>query len=211
MPTVVCVLRSGGDFDLSWVRALHRGVRDHLPGADFFCLSDVNFQILGVERIPLLHAWPGWWAKISMFQPELFAGPLLYLDLDTLPIGSLEDLGAYTGSFAAISDFYRPQEMASGILAFTPSDRTAAIYETFVKDSREIMKRHPGRSDHWYRKVLGKVKRLQDLFPGQIVSMKAHAKHSAPGGAKVICAHGKPRFSETRAGWVHYTWKARTK
>lgn len=211
MPTIVCVLRSGGDYDPSWVLALYRGVREHLSQFDFFCLTDQHFNILGVETIPLQHDFPGWWSKVEIYTPGLFAGPLLYLDLDTLPIGSLEDLGAYTGSFAALSDFYKPSEMASGVLAFTPDDMTAGIYERFLKEPRAIMRKHTGRSDEWYRKVLGKVKRLQKLFPGQIVSLKVHAKYSAPGGACLVAGHGKPRFSDPRAGWVHDYWKKRAR
>ena len=207
---VACVLRSGGDFDPAWVLALYRGVRKYLPGARFTCLTDTPMHILGVRTIPMRHDWPRWWPKVELFRPDAFPGSrVLYLDLDTLPVGDLSEIAAYRGPFAVLSDFYTPQVMASGVMAWTPTARTASIYEKFQAQPQAIMRAHPGRSDLWYRKVLPNPARLQDLFPGQIVSLKAHAKHSTPAGARLVCGHGKPRFSHPSAGWANELWRAR--
>ena len=213
--TILTVLRSGGPvYDQSWVIALQRGIREHLSSQyDFACLTDLHdLNILGVRTIPLKNDWPGWWSKVEMFSPDNpFAGPVLYMDLDTLPIGPLDDLAAYTGPLATLSDFYQLKEMASGVLAFTPNKRTAGIYQKFAKNAKEIMRRHTGRSDHWYRKVMGRTARLQDLFPRQIVSLKVHAKHGAPGGSRLVAGHGRPRLKDRSAGWAHEVWKRRVR
>jgi hypothetical protein len=211
MPQVVCVLRTGGVYTPSWVRALHRGVREYLPNADFICLSDQPFSILGVERIPLRYRWKGWWSKVEIFRPGLFTGPTLYLDLDSLPIGFLGGIAGFQGDFATLSDFYQLKHMASGVMAWTPGGRSHGIYETFLQDPEGIMRTHPGRSDHWYRRVLGEVQRLQSLFPGQIVSYKAHARNGPPKDARLVCGHGNPRFSSPSAGWTHKLWKERAR
>ena len=117
MTLVACVLRSGGDFDARWVLALLRGLRASLTDFDLVCLSDVRFRILGVERVALRYSWRGWWSKVELFRPGLFDRPVLYLDLDSLPIGSLEEIASYRGSLAALSDFYEPKKLASGVLA----------------------------------------------------------------------------------------------
>jgi hypothetical protein len=62
--------------------------------------------------------------------------------------------------------------------------------------------------------VLGKrIVRLQDVFPGQIVSLKRHCNPAKgakgpPVGARLVCGHGKPRFSERAAGWAHEEWRS---
>jgi len=87
MLTVACVLRSGGKFDSEYVRKLRDGVLRfaNVPHR-FVCLSDVDVPC---ERIPLEHNWPGWWSKIELFRPGVIKAPMLYLDLDTIVIGSL--------------------------------------------------------------------------------------------------------------------------
>jgi len=210
MRTVACVLRSGGDvYGPAWVRALWRGVREHLPGAELVCLTDLRLRILGVETVPLLYGWPGWWSKLELYREGLFSGPVTYVDLDSLPVGSLEDLCSLESEYAALSDFYQPKEMASGVLHFTPGTRTEKILERFLSGPAGIMRKHKVRSDHWYRKVLGPVDRIQDLVPGQVVSFKAQAKSGPPRGARLICGHGRPRFNHPSAGWAHILWKKR--
>jgi hypothetical protein len=212
--TLACVLRSGGSvFTPRWVLALARGVREYLPKAGpLVCLTDLRFRILGVETVPLLHGWPGWWSKVELFRPDVFDGPVLYLDLDSLPVGDLSDLASYRGDLAALSDFYTPKSIASGVLAFTPSDRTAAVYDRMKANSSRIMRANPGRSDGFYRSAFGsEVERIQDLYPRQVVSYKVHARGGAPKGARLVCGHGKPRFSNRSAGWANRLWKERTR
>lgn len=204
MVTIACVLKSGGIFDRRWVWALKRGLARHAPSHEFVCLTDVPG--LGIWSIPLEHGWTGWWSKIELFRPGLFDGPVLYLDLDTLVVGNLADLVSYDGPFAMLSDFYRPESPASGVMAWTPSAETAAIYESFVQQGRIP----GGRSDHWYARHAPKPVRLQDMFPGQIVSFKAHARSTPPEGARLVCGHGLPRFNDRKAGWAHDAWKSLT-
>jgi hypothetical protein len=211
MKTVACVLRSGGVYGPAWVRALWRGIRENLDSAELVCLTDLRFRILGVETIPLRYGWPGWWSKLELYREGLFAGPVTYVDLDSLPVGPLEDLCSLKSDYAALSDFYQPREMASGVVCFTPGKKTEELFERFLEDPAGIIKKHPGRSDHWYRKVLGKIDRVQELVPGQVVSFKSHAKNGTPPGARLVCGHGRPRFSDPSAGWAHILWKKRAK
>lgn len=96
MINIVCVLRQGGKvgYDATWVDKLQRGVQRNLSIPHrFVCLSDVDVLC---ERIPLENVSnnkePGWWAKLQLFRPGLFDGPVLYFDLDTVITGNLDDL-----------------------------------------------------------------------------------------------------------------------
>lgn len=202
---VTTVLRLGGTYDVPWVHALKRGLNRHLTDFRFVCLTDAYLPTYGVR---LEHDWPGWWAKVELFRPGLFPrGELvLYMDLDSLPVGDLSCFRAYEGELAVLSDFYQPRIMASGVMLFRPGERTEAIYAAFCADPEGIMAGHRTRSDHWYAKVMGEPDRLQDLFPGNIVSFKRDARHGPPDGSVLVCGHGNPRFSSPDAGWAHKEW-----
>lgn len=206
MITVACVLRPGGDFDARWVRALQAGVERHLSLEHrFVCLTDAPIE--GVIHQYLLHDWPGWWSKMELFRPGLFRGRVLYLDLDTLIVGALDGVAGYDGSFAMLSDFYKPERPQSGVMAFRPSDVTRGIWETFSADPESAMRDY--RGDGEWLAAHTEPDRLQDAFPGQIVSLKVHARDAVPDGARLVCGHGDPRFSDAAAGWAHETWSER--
>lgn len=192
--TVACVLRSGGEYTPEHVQTLAASVALHLPDAAFVCLSDV--LVPGVTTRPLLDPWPGWWAKIELFCRGVFAGRVLYLDLDTVVVGDLSDLASYRGPFAMLSDFYAPERPASGVMAWDADGPTPrAIWARFVTDPAGHMAAYPCEGDQGFiRSVTGdSVDRLQDHAPGQIVSYKVHCERGVPSGARIVCAHGRPK------------------
>jgi len=75
----------------------HSFVCLHSPGAE--CSTWPQHSI---EAIPLRHAskWPGWWAKMELFDPETFAPGtrILYLDLDTIVCGPIDWMIIYAAS-----------------------------------------------------------------------------------------------------------------
>lgn len=69
--------------------ALRRMVWENSPpNTDFICLSDV--KIPGVYTLPLLHKWPGFWAKMELFSPAM-KDDFLFMDLDTVILGPIDD------------------------------------------------------------------------------------------------------------------------
>ena len=92
MITVACVLRQGGKvgYDASWVEKLHNSISRNLTiPFKFVCLSDCAVPC---ERIPLNDNGPGYWAKMQLFRPGLFDGPVLFFDLDTVICNNIDDL-----------------------------------------------------------------------------------------------------------------------
>lgn len=204
---IACVYRTGGVFTREWVFALKRGLNRTAPGVLFRVLTN-DYGLTPLWRIPLEHDWPGWWSKFELFRPGVFpeGARVLYLDLDTLPIGDLSDLLNYDGPFAMLSDFYRPGAAASGVMSWRVGTGEHALYEQLVRGG---VTSAPSRSDPYYRKVLGnRIVFLQDRFPGQIVSYKKHARNGPPKGARLVCGHGRPRFSDRAAGWAHDQWRS---
>lgn len=180
-PTVICVLRRGGEYKDEHVGRL----RAQVNGAPFFCLDDVR----------MVHRWPGWWSKIEMFR---FQGPYLYIDLDTLIVDDLAPLldAATKHDFIALRDFNSPNQMGSGLMAWR-GDMTH-LYTTFASDPEAHMARCNTRAawgDQGFLDPLTRDFRVhwQDILPGAVVSWKKHCKDGIPDGAKVVCFHGRPR------------------
>lgn len=199
--TVACVLRSGGDYTAEHVKLLRRGVRA-MSDAAFVCLTDADIK--GVRTIPLVTDWPGWLAKLELFRPGLFNGPVLYLDLDTTIAGPLDQFFTGDGDFRMIRDFYHPEKPASGVMAW--SGDHSEIFNSFSADKiPEYVGFAPNGGDcGWIRQHVSPV-----LIPddGEIVSYKRdiaargmpgwHATRSrgngkVPRNAKLICFHGRP-------------------
>jgi hypothetical protein len=194
---VACVLRSGGDYGPDDVRRLRGGVEAHLPGARFVCLSDVDVPC---ERIPLRHDWPGWWAKLNLFSPEI-TGDFLYLDLDTIITGDLSDL-ASLNRLAIMRDVYRPTGLQSSCM-FLPEVDRAPVWQSFMVDPIARMKAFAYGGDQAFLESLWikRISRIQDLLPGQLVSYKADVRKlgRVPDNARAVIFHGLPRPRDI--GW----------
>lgn len=214
MITVACVLRSGGTYDAEWVAKLQRGVARHLSSPHrFTCLSDVDVPC---ERIPLNVDWPGWWSKLALFEPGVFQGPVLYLDLDTVVVGSLEDIAAYPHKFTMAHEFWRPTLLCSTAMAWNGD--YSFLFDAFARD--------PIGLAHHYDKLLPNEGRIgdqafiEDQLAGQhvdtfrdlfgersIASYKVHNCQSAPPrDAAVVAFHGRPKPDQLQHGWVKSAW-----
>ena len=193
--TIATVLRSGGEYTSEHVQQLRHAVASNLHRPHrFVCLSDV--EVPGVVVIPMLHNWPKWWGKIEMFRPGLFEGPVVYLDLDTWITNSLDDLFAWRGGFAMLSDFYTPKEAASGMMMWTPSPETDEVYRRFIQCEPDwVMRRYEGVGDQAFiQEIAPPTDRIQDSIPGKVVSWKVHcAETGIPRDAAIVCFHGVPR------------------
>ena len=102
--TVVCVLWVGAfedrHYSPAWVTRLRDQVAAQLPIPHrFLCLSNVD--VPGVETRRLTTDWPGWWAKLEIFNPaHALVGRVLYLDLDVFVTGNLAPIVTYPAPIA---------------------------------------------------------------------------------------------------------------
>lgn len=187
---ILCVLRSGGDYGPEHVKRLQSQLAAQ-GETDFACLSDVFID--GVETIPLRWDWPGWWAKLELFRPDL-KGDFLFVDLDMTilkPIADLELLPV----LMIMRDVYRPGGLQSSIM-FLPEAVRGEIWQAWQKSPGHWMERYRRGGDQAFleRFWLRRAQRLQDWFPGWVVSYKADvAGREVPETARIICFHGRPR------------------
>lgn len=213
--TVACVLRSGSFYNADWVARLQRGVRRHLPlPHHFVCLTDMP-GVQEAEVVPLVEGWQGWWAKIELFRKNIFSGPVLYLDLDTVIVGDLTRIVTYPHKFTMAHEFYRPTQGCSTAMAWNgdfsmiydrfKADPTAAKdYRTFSKIGDQAFiedvlacAEHPIQ---FFRDVCGEH---------SVASYKVDkCKDGPPKGAAVVAFHGRPKPDEIHSGWVRKAWAA---
>ena len=176
MLTVACVLSEGPKrtYNLEHVRRLQNMVAQHLDRLyHFVCITDSPF--------------PGWWAKISLFEPGRFRGRVLYLDLDLTVVGGLNDLMYYDDPFVAIKDYQHPMTINSSVMSW---DAGVADH-VFSEFSPSVMERFRG-DQNWINNRIPTARR----FPKEwCVSYKATVKPlgRVPDGARIVVYHGDPK------------------
>lgn len=230
MTTVACVLRASRDFTPEYVVRLYEGVREHWTGdLDFLALTDTPIRHPSIREIRLEHDWPGYWAKLEFFRPDI-EGDILTFDLDTMICGSLVDIQANTrhAMLRRLRKRFR-YDLASGMM-FLPEAVRPSIWQHWLRDPALFMRLYrwgksggrPGGDqgflqqtwerwglrpqthptfdyNEWHRTGIG---RWQDIVPGQIWSYRYQiaGRDSLPKEARVVCFHGQPRPHEI--GWT---------
>lgn len=213
--TVACVLRSGGIYTATWVERLQRGVARHLTVPHrFVCLSDVDVPC---ERIPLVTDWPGWWSKIELFTPGLFDGPVLYFDLDTVIVGSLDAIARHPHRFTMAHEYYRPAQHCSTAMAWDGREDFGLfelfrarpnIFQAFYRRSQPKIGDQGFIEDVLERKGV-RIDTFRELFGERsIASYKVHkCQDRPPSDAAVVAFHGNPKPHEITQGWVPRAWR----
>lgn len=175
MLTVACVLSEGPRraYDRSHVARLEAQVAAHMTQPyRFVCVDDSPS--------------PGWWAKVSLFEPGRFEGRVLYLDLDVTVVGPLDELADFPAPFVIIKDWSRAG-FNSSVMAWDAA-YASRLYTEF---SPSVIERMQGDQD-WINE------RMPDaaMFElGWCVSYRGQVRPrgSVPSSARVICYHGFPK------------------
>lgn len=122
------------DYTQEHVDVLEYQVRKHLPGAEFRCLTYENY--------------PGWWAKMHVFNINHEGKNVLYLDLDTMIRGDCEFLSTYKNGFWMLENVNRPRTPGSGVMYWTKEQDMRYLYEIFKKDAARYIEEYT-KPDKW--------------------------------------------------------------
>lgn len=217
MLTFLCVLKSGGDFTPKYVDKLRQQVNlNYSMPHEFICLTDLHVDC----GVPLIHNLPGWWSKFEMFR---FPGPVIYLDLDNIIVGSLNSLETLT--VLSSNTIYPLKAFRDGlpgtsVMAWTGDYSWVLdnfLYDLpgweYIKGGVGLVRTRdgvvqPGDQDA-FREILYEADEsytfVNDLGL-KIVSYKWHCGDILPEGANIVGFHGKPRPPEALASWVRKYW-----
>jgi hypothetical protein len=206
--TVLCVLKSGGVYDATWVEKLKNGVDRNLKGHRFVCMSDVDVPC---ETIPLENNWTGWWSKIEMFRPGVISGPTLYLDLDTVITGPLFEFTDLPYDFAMLESFHETGVVGSGVMWFGYK-APEGVYERFSMGPLRVMDHYHSVRSGSYRGDQAFIwdtldRNVDKIASPALRSYKMHCLGGLPKGTSIVCFHGRPRPTEVSQPWMDEHWK----
>ena len=211
MVTIACVYKQGvwkngtknieySSKHVSWLKSM---VQQHVSIPHrFVCLSDVPVDC---ERVALLHGWAGWWSKMELYRPNLFEGPVFYIDLDTVVLGNIDHL-LEQPQFTLLRNLSRGVGAGSGIMAWQGDQ--SYLYDIFKASPGKFMAEYCRHGSRWgdqgfLQEHLKEQIYWQDLFPGEIKSFYFDLKSGDPQpGTKIVCFHGLPKPWDSGKSWV---------
>lgn len=165
----------------------------------FLCITDQNVD--GVDCIPPVVNYQGWWQKIGLFYPGLTDGQAMYLDLDVVVTGSLDEMVAkYTNGGLWMTRNWSPSGHGGwqSSVMFWSGDAGEQIWDQFDydNDSNRLW-----GDQEFITELMGE--RVNEMDPGEVVSYKYHCRGKGlPDGAKIVAFHGKPDYHECGDSWI---------
>ena len=229
MERVVICMKWGKLYGPDYVNVLYSACRSNISGDfRFVCLTDdpggldaaiESFPIpdLGIREFDWIK---GGWPKISVFKPDLYGltGRCLFIDLDTVICGSLDEFFENGGDFVGIDTgptWGRPTAdqkplLGTSIFAFNLG-AYSEIYDEFIMDPQAVVTKY--RIEQIY--VQDRIQNITYWPRSWVESFKYHYRKPAlvglvlpprkPGPeSRVIAFHGDPRPIDLVKGglWV---------
>lgn len=216
---VIC-MKWGQKYGPEYVNRLYAMVRRHLKGDfSFVCLTDDAQGIRAEVRcfpIPALDLPAGiperGWNKLVSFTQDLYGlrGTALFLDIDVVITGSLDDFFTYPGEFLIIHDYKRPWRVTgnSSVYRFelgAHADVLAYFREHVEKIRQSVRNEQAYLSDflHQQNKLKYWPKEWCPSFKYDCIPAWPRNYWQAPfvpEGAKIVIFHGECNPPDALAG-----------
>lgn len=172
-------------YDETWVEKLYRGFRRNLTVPfRFRCFVDTFRQFQEpIEQILIVQRPIGYG---SCIEPYKLNEPMILVGLDTVILGNIDHMAEYClreHRIAVPRDPFEPSKVCNGVALVPAGNRD--VYDAWT-----------GQNDMQWMRLREGLSLLDDLFPGEVVSYKGHAKEHGIEGAKIVYFHGNPKMSE---------------
>jgi hypothetical protein len=194
--TVVCVLWmgefQGRHYSPAWVTRLRDMVAECLPLPHrFVCLS--NIDVPGVETQPLTTGWPGWWAKLEMFDPSRELGDrVLYLDLDVFVTGDLTPLAEFPAPMALMPPSHLFADVTPRALPGVVRQYQASCIVFDRGQGRELFEQCDAAAMARFRSDqdwIGHVRTDCSTMPPEWFAKVPQCRAGVPAGVRLVLAH----------------------
>lgn len=230
-----CVIH-GDLYSFDYVERLHAMLHRHLTlPFDFHVFTESDRSIPSYMTAHWLQPWPGvagarraWWYKLQLFNSSHDLGQILYLDLDTVIVNSLDwikDLDInYFWSLRDFKYLWRPDwQGLNSSLMYWHTRRWTWIWQDFIqKDKMKIIKQYRGDQD--YLASIIPLNQLKFVDLKQVKSWRWQAKdggldpttrqYRRPGQGTAIdphtsllCFHGSPKPHEINDVVIQNHWR----
>jgi len=184
-------------YDEEWANKLYRGfVRNLSVPFQFVVFTDKERKFCdGIDQERLGSPEPDYG---SFTEPYRLNEPMILVGLDTIVVGNIDHMAEYCLTAYKIAlprDPYQPDRSINGV-ALVPAGW------------RKIFDDWRGENDmEWLRTFPWKP--IDHLFPGEVLSVKAHRLRDVGiGKAKIVYTHGKPKPPDLmKFDWARENWK----
>jgi len=212
--TIVLVLKNGKDFGFRDVELIVRHINGKWKSKDrpriicFWDKASEQYDLGGVELIPLRNELPGAWSRMFLYSPKMEQyRPFLYVDLDTVIVNSLENIFELVKNpslLITLEDFYQKRKLATG-LVWVPakSEKITKVWNAWGKTGLA----RKGRMDYFLWGINVTADAFWQNLTNTIYDFKPKKKeklNEVPKNADLICFHGKPRIFQAakEIDWV---------
>ena len=221
--TVIC-MKWGTRYGAEFVNRLYKGVVRNITGPlRFICFTDNSTDLLqGIEiqplpriNLPEEYKWTPW-RKLSCWQYPLadMDGDVLFLDIDLVVVGSLDDLFAYApGEYCVIENWTQKGRDIGNTSAYRfPAGKYDGVFEIFDADPQAVLAVH-GIEQQYISKYIPN----QRFWPAEwCASFKHDLVPKFPFNwwrtpnltpqARLVAFTGRPDPDEAYAGIWHAPW-----
>lgn len=229
-----CVIHSDG-YDWIYVDRLYNMLKRSLSnGIRMHVYTEANRKVPEPYIKHELKEWAGvsgpkksWWYKMQLFNPENFSGDMLYFDLDTIILRSIDWLPVLsTEKFWTIKDFkYLQNDLVSEInssVMWWNVERFAYVWEKFnQQDLKNIIRKYKGDQDFLHDTINYNNRRYFDttqlksyrwqVLDGGYDFEKRHYRQPGKGpfisgDTSIVVFHGQPKPHEIKHPEIVKLW-----
>ncbi len=221
-PVTVLCMKWGSKYGPVYVDRLYGMTARHLARPfRFVCLTDDTAGVrpevacAPLPKLPpLAQPKERGWLKLGSFSPEvadlLGETVVLYLDLDVVICGPLDDFFTTPDGFPLIRDWYHRSRVVgnSSVYRYRPAERTG-IFESFRRDADAIVRRFRNEQE-FLTDYLARRGELSFWPPEWCQSyrvgclplwpMRLWQAPRRPDGARILIFHGEPKPDEAIVG-----------
>ncbi len=169
---------------------------------EFWCLTDTPEGLdENIVVKPLPDGMTGWWNKIYLFSDVFPEGArIVYLDLDVVVCGRLDEIYAYDGPFCGMKDHWNPGQFGSAFMMWE-AGTLGFLWEEWNRQGKP----EDGGDQEWIGSQVS-AERWDAVCPGQIVSFKDSCRPYPPKGTRLVNCHGRPKPHENENEFIRKCW-----
>jgi len=211
--TIVCI-KYGTKYSSEYVNKLYYMSQRYCNyDYEFVCITDnkegldSNISAMSLNTHDDIH---GWWYKTFLFNPEYdLKGSILFIDLDVVIINDLNKFFDHVPDNFCISRGFSKNNkngMNSSCFRFNAGTHKF-IYDDFMKDRTNIMKRLHGDQDWIQEKVTDFNFWPDNWLMSYKWDMNKYSKVNYENSTSIAVFHGEPKPHELDTTWIKEHWR----
>lgn len=214
---IIACVRTGELYGVEYVARLRDMVNRHTTEPTrFIVLTDQPRAFPGYETFLVPIELPRWWAKMVLFQDAWRDGEsVLYLDLDTVVVGSLDPLAKLDVDFGICANFTRasgnldwPCKYGSCVMKFGLGWSGQSVFDDFTDNVDDMLRRNGRYGDQMaIEELLPDATLLQTVLPDGYFLHYKNLGNNKPKKCSLVIFGGRNKPKDCRLPWIVEAWK----